>query len=899
MKLITILLFLIITTSCFSQTLSDTRLDIKTDSMSLGQFVQFTNQYIPGVIYCPEELSVLPVAETYQQNMTLGELLDFHLKHHGLGVIFHRNSIAVIVRLEDMVKQYTSDYYQVLEETIEAAQNNEQREIVIGTIDQINNTGATQISGIVRDQETNEEIIGATLILEDQSIGTATEPDGSYTMTSRSGSYMLVVQYVGYQMQRLPIKVISSGTLDISLERSTVLLDEVVVQAKSQDINVQSTQVGVSRLSTKDIEKLPSFLGEVDIIKGLLLQPGVSTIGEGSQGFNVRGGNVDQNLIMIDEGMIFNASHALGFFSSFNSDIVSEAVLYKGTMPASYGGRLASALDIKVRDGSFERWHAKGGLGLVSSRINIDGPLIPDKTSVLLSVRSTYSNWLLKQINIPEVKASSAYFYDFNFRLAHRFNEKNNLSASAYVTQDQFSFNREFGFDYNTAMAQIQYRKILGLKTLSTTNLVWSRYHSQQDDLDSTDASLYQTGLEYLKIKENINYLGDQLQANAGLSAILYQVDGNQINPTSAISLIQPEASDAQKGIEWSLYADFDLKLSVRLSLIGGLRYSIFNALGPQNTFTYKDPSKPSIEGLLEPIRIDDAIVKSYHNLQPRLSMRYNLTANSSLKAGYGRTAQYINQIYNSETPTPTSFWQLSNQYILPQLAHNFSLGYFHNFSDNLWVTSIEGFYRNIDQLFDFRDFADLLVNDHLETELLAGIGRSYGVELSINRQVGVIHGWLNYTYSKSERQVKGINGGNWYVSNFDKPHDLTLITNFQINKRNSLSINFTYGTGRPITVPVNKYLVQNRVVVLNYSDRNAFRVPDYHRLDFSYTLAQGFRKSKKFKTSWTFSIYNLYGRRNAFSVFLEQGSTGGTKIKRLAVLGSAFPSLTFNFELL
>jgi hypothetical protein len=235
----------------------------------------------------------------------------------------------------------------------------------------------------------------------------------------------------------------------------------------------------------------------------------------------------------------------------------------------------------------------------------------------------------------------------------------------------------------------------------------------------------------------------------------------------------------------------------------------------------------------------------------------------------------------------------------LPQLAHNFSLGYFHNFSDNLWVTSIEGFYRNIDQLFDFRDFADLLVNEHLETELLPGIGRSYGVEFSINRQVGTIHGWLNYTYSKSQRKVKGINEGNWYVSNFDKPHDLTLITNFQINKRNSLSINFTYGTGRPITVPVNKYLVQNRVVVLNYSDRNAFRVPDYHRLDFSYTLAQGFRKSKKFKTSWTFSVYNLYGRRNAFSVFLEQGSTGGTKIKRLAVLGSAFPSLTFNFELL
>lgn len=893
------LLFLAFSASSQAQTILDQPVNLTfEDSTTLRNLIESLNQQIDGTVYCPFEYLNLKTGSGEKGESTLGAALETNLPAH-LGFFVHRNQLLIILPRADIRKEYTANYFQVLEESILASEEEQPKEIVIGSIDQLDLSGTTTISGQIRDKETGEEIVGATITVENHPEGTATEPDGTYRLQLRAGSYMLIVQYVGYQVQRVPVKLISSGTLDLTLEKSTVLLDEVVVQAKARDANVEATQVGVSRITTREIEKLPSFLGEVDIIKGLLLQPGVTTIGEGSQGFNVRGGNVDQNLIMIDEGMIFNASHALGFFSSFNSDIVSEGVLYKGTMPASYGGRLASALDVKVRDGSFERWHLKGGLGIVSSRINLDGPIRKDKTSVLMSVRSTYSNWLLKRINIPQVKSSSAYFYDANFRLSHRFDERNNLTFAAYFTEDQFSYNNEFGFKYGTQMAQMQYRKVMGEKTLSSTNLVWSNYDSQQDDLDSTDASLYQTGIQYLKIKENINYLGDQFQANIGASGIYYQIAGNTIEPTTDLSIIKPEVSDDQKGIEWSVYADFDYQLSPRLSLIGGIRHSIFNFLGPQNTFLYQDPSSPTEDGLIEPVRLEDKIIKTYQNFQPRLSFRYKLTSTSSIKGGYGRSVQYVNQIYNSETPTPTSFWQLSTQYIQPQLAHNFSLGYFHNFSDNLWVTSVEGFFRNIDRLFDFRGFADLLVNQHLETELLSGIGRSYGVELSIQRQVGTLHGWLNYTYSRAERKIERINDGNWYPSNFDKPHDFNLIANFQINKRNSISLNFTYGTGRPITVPVHKYQIQNRVVVLNYSERNAFRIPDYHRLDFSYSLAQGFRKSKKFKTSWTFSIYNLYGRRNPYSVFIEQASVGATRIQRLAVLGSAFPSLTFNFELL
>ena len=866
---------------------------------TVGALLRSLNASINEKIYSPEEYLALPVSELPQGPVLLDSLLTYALEPNSLQVLWHRNSIGIIIERSELTKVYGAEYFQALEESVEVSKSDAIQEQVIGSIDNISLSGELVLSGVIIDEETEEPVIGATIIIEGSNAGTATEVDGSYALSLSSGSHMLSVQYVGYTIRRIPIKVISSGTLDIRLSRSTVLLDEVVVQARAQDANVQSTQVGVTSVSTKKIEKLPAFLGEVDIIKGLLLQPGVSNIGEGSSGFNVRGGNVDQNLIMIDEGMIFNASHALGFFSSFNSDIVSEAILYKGTMPATFGGRLASALDVKVRDGSFDKWHMKGGLGVVSSRFNIDGPIKKDKTSILLSGRSTYSNWVLDLVKNPEVNNSSAYFYDVNMRLAHRFNEKNNLTISAYASDDQFSFNEAFGFDYQTIMAQGQYRKVIGENILSTTNVVWSTYDSQQDDLNGRDASRYDTGLEYVKLKENLNYLGEQFQANAGLSAIHYRTKGNEINPTDPISLIESNALQDQKGIEWGLYGDFAYELSPRFSMTGGLRYSVFNFLGPYDTYLYQNPNLPREEDIIEPTRIEKSIVESFHHLQPRLSLRYNLTANSSLKAGYGRTVQYINQIFNSESPTPTNFWQLSNTYIKPQLAHNFSLGYFHNFNQNLWITSIEGFYRNIDQLFDYIDFANLLVNDHLETELLPGIGRTYGLELSINKQVGLVHGWLSYTYSRSERKIEGINRGEWYLSNFDKPHDLSLVTNFQINKRNSISLNFTYGTGRPITVPVNKHVVQNRIVVLSYSDRNAFRIPNYHRLDLSYSLAQGFRKSKRFKTSWTFSVYNLYGRKNPYSVFIEQNSDGGTSINRLSILGSAFPALTFNFELL
>ena len=882
-----------------TQAQSDQLITVHFDQMELTEVIEELRMVCDCPIYlAPKGKSIGPISGSFE-NTPVSKVLNEILRGSTYSFLWHQQQVFVIGDSEILAQRYSAQFYEALEESLEAARNPEELVEVIGSPDAVEATGETLLSGSIRDGETNEPIIGATILVKEDEVGTATDESGEFEIKLRPGTYILAVQFIGYRDREIPINLISSGSIDLTMLKGSILLDEVVVQAQKRDENVQSAQVGVTRITTREIERLPSFLGEVDIIKSLLLQPGVSSIGEGSSGFNVRGGNVDQNLILIDEAMLFNSSHALGFFSSFNSDIVADATLYKANIPARYGGRLSSVLNVNLREGDFEKLRFKGGLGLVSSRFTLEGPLKKNQTSILLSGRSTYSDWLLQSINLPELKRSSAFFYDANLRITHRFNERNFLSLSAYRSDDQFTYNEEFGFDYRTNIAQLAYQSLITDRWLSTFSVIFSDYESNQDELRPLFASRLSIRNQYWKLKENINYSGGSFSADIGVSTILYTVNPGELQAVGIESTIIPGEVDKEKGVESALYATVSYDLTPRLTLNGGLRYALYQYLGPRDRFIYQDPARPREEEIIE--RITDSRKTIYQKgiLEPRISGRYRLTSESSLKFGYARTSQFINLISNNDTPTPTNVWQLSNDYVEPQLAHNFSLGYFRNFAQNIWITSLDVFYRHIDRLFDYKDFADLIVNPNIETELRRGIGRTRGVELSIKKQIGEIHGWINYTYSRSERKVSEINEGNWYPANFDKPHDLSIVTNFQLNKRNTISINFNYSTGRPITAPVDRYLLENQFAVLNYSLRSAFRIPDYHRLDVAYTLGQGFRKSKKFKTSWTFSIYNLYARRNAFSVFIDQVSTGRPRVRRLSVLGSAFPSLTFNFELL
>lgn len=833
------------------------------------------------------------------QEQSIEELLEIILENTALSFISYDDQILVIGERSEIETLPPPQFYQALEENLEILAEPQPLMEVIGRIEDVSYNSESKIRGKVIDRETGEGIEGVSILNKNTGSGTTTSQNGVYELDMEAGSYELTVHYIGYRKREIPIRVISSGSLDISLIKGDVQLDEIVLEAYASDENVQSNQTGLIRVSIKEIERLPSFLGEVDVVKSLLLQPGVSTMGEGSSGFHVRGGNVDQNLILLDEAMLFNSSHALGFFSTFNSDIIQDATLYKGNIPAKYGGRISSVLDVGIREGDQEKIKLKGGLGIVSSRFMIEGPITKNKTSFLVSGRSTYSDFLLNAIKIPEVKASSAFFYDANIRLTHRFNERNILSLSTYQSKDKFVYNNQFGFDYQTSIAQLSYRRIIGKQYLSTFHAIYGNYQSNQEDLRPSIGSTLGVGNAYWKGKENINFSREGFTADAGLSAILYKVNPGLLKPNGPNSAIREKEVEQEKGLELAAYLSATYDLSTRVSINGGLRYTFFQYLGPRNIFVYQNPDQPREGEIIGRENIGANRIFEEGRLEPRISIRYKLDAESSLKFGYTRSSQFINQISNTETPLPTNIWQLSNQYIPPHLSHNFSFGYFRNFDQNNWITSLDVFYRFIDQLFDYKDFADLVSNEHIETELRRGIGRSRGLELSLKKQVGFVHGWLSYTYSRTERKLSAVNEGAWYPSAFDKPHEISLVTNIQVSKRNTISVNFNYASGRPITIPVDKHLIDNRLIVLNYSLRNAFRIPDYHRLDIAYTLSKGFRKSQKFKTSWTLSIYNVYSRKNAFAVFVDQAIVGKPKIKRLSVLGSAFPSLTINFELL
>ncbi|MEZ5045118.1 MAG: TonB-dependent receptor [Saprospiraceae bacterium] len=835
------------------------------------------------------------------RDASLNEVMKQLLAGTQLGYFNYRTYNIIIAPQSFIDESFSAAFYATIENNLQDIGQSEEKQpdLIIGDMGTLQPNGKARVIGEILETDTEEPIIGATVYWTDLDVGTATDAEGKFDIEIPSGRHDLIVQYVGYEDYKKSIAVLGDGRLAINLDKAAINLKEVLVRAEAQDVNIESAQIGVDRLDVKSIKKLPSFLGEVDVVKSLLLQPGVSTIGEGAIGFNVRGGEVDQNLLMQDDGMLFNSSHALGFFSTFNPELISYVTLYKGNLPAQFGGRLASVLDVEMRDGSFQQYSVKGGLGLVSSKINLEGPIKKDKASFITGFRSSYSDWVLGLIKVPEVKRSSATFYDFNFRYTHRIDEKNTLTASIYTTKDRFTYNELFGYEYSTMMGQIIYRKIFSDKLFSKLSLTASRYESTQLDLDGTDALELDNDVGYYKLKEQLTYtVSRDLQLDAGISSILYQINPGALRPSGPISQIKAKALEREQGLESALFINANWTLSPAWAVSGGLRVGIYNALGPQTVFQYLDPENPSLDNLLDSTRYNGTkIIATYASIEPRVSFRYRLNPGASIKAGYSRTAQFINLIANTNTPTPSSQWQLSNDYIQPLRSHNFSVGYFQNYNNNNWELSAEIYGRLIDDLFDYQDFADLTVNDFLETELLKGIGRAYGLEVSVKKKQGRINGFFSYTLSKTEKKIEGINNKNWFPSSFDKPHDLSFLLNIQANQRNTLTFNFVYGTGRPTTAPIASYREANGLIVPIYSDRNQLRIPDYHRLDLAYTMGQGYNLTKKFKTSWTVSLYNVYSRQNAFSVFFTQKPFQSPIANKLSILGNIFPALTFNFE--
>jgi hypothetical protein len=834
------------------------------------------------------------------EDTPLDKVLEQVLSTTRLGYIAYRNKAIVILPRSLANQAFTADYYRAKEAaSVEVAE--ERKELKVGDIEELSIDGKATVSGVVRDADSREPVIGASVSWEDLEIGTVTGIDGDFEMTIPAGVHYLRISYLGYEDINTPVRVMSSGQMRLRMEKGAIDLEEVTVSANKADANVESAQIGVAKVSVESIKKNPALMGEADVVKTLLQGAGVTSVGEGAAGFNVRGGDVDQNLILLNEAILLNSSHALGFFSAFNTDLLQDVQLYKANMPSQFGGRLASVMDVQLTDGDFDAFKIKGGVGPITSRLSFEGPVVKEKVAFYGGLRSSYINWLLGLVDNVEVSNSNAFFYDANFGLTARLNDKNTLSLSGYGSQDEFTYNEDFGFDYSTYIGQMSFKSVFNDKLLSNFSAVYNTYNSNQFDIGGITGTTLTNAVDYIKLKEQLTFSpSTQLRLDGGISGIFYTVKPGDVAPYDEESNVEPNNLEDEKGFEAAAFLNSEINVNPELQISAGLRLSYFSFLGPKTIYEYEDPDAPSLLTTTGTTTFGDGeSIANYFNLEPRVSLRYRLGYNSSVKGGYSRTVQYINQIFNADSPTPVSQWQLSTNYIKPTKSHNFSLGYFLNLKDNNWETSAEIYARTVDQLFDYKDFADLTNNAQLETELLPGEGRSYGLELAVKKKVGEVYGTLTYTLSRSERLIQGINDGDWYPSNFDKPHDVSLVFNYQPNRRNTLTVNFVYGSGRPTTPPVGNYVTDNGLVVPVYAQRNAARIPAYHRMDIAYTLGKGYKRDKKFQTSWTLAIYNVYARRNAYSVYFTQAAFQGAQANKLAILGTAFPSLTFNFEIL
>lgn len=757
--------------------------------------------------------------------------------------------------------------------------------------------------GRLYDESTKEGIIGATFMVQKLQRGTATDADGKFELSLPPGKYQIQVQSVGYRNLLLNLEIYKDAQAELPLEQFVMSLEEVIVSAKYADANVRSTQIGVENLSVKTIRELPSLLGEPDLIKGLETLAGVSSVGEGSAGFNVRGGNIDQNLVLQDGVPFFNTAHALGFYSVFNTDVISNVSLYKGAIPAQFGGRTSSVLDVQLREGDFQEFHGGGGIGLAYSRLNLEGPIWRNHISVIVAARASYSNWMLKLARQYEIKNSAVNFHDFTAKISFRISEKQRLSITGFQSGDYFRYAQEFGYEWANKNLSLDWSYIFSDRLSSSFKAIVGSYTSSLFEEGASDGSRLNNGLKNITLRESVFFQPNpDWQWMTGVEATRYIPDDEALTPYGAQSVVTPVSIEKDRGDEYAAFLQTEGKISNRLSISLGIRYSGFLQRGSREVYTYAEglPRRPgSVTGTTQ--YGDGEVIQSYGGWEPRFSAKWELSPERSIKGGYNLMRQYIHLISNTAAAAPIDLWQVSNTHVPPQLAHVFSLGYFQNFQKNLWQLSTEIYYKKLDGIIAYKEIPRLLLNPQLETELLSSVGKAYGAEVSLRKTSGRWSGQFSYAYSRSLLQtrdafpVETINSGDWFPSNFDQPHQLNLVLKRQVNPMHTFTMSFTYRTGRPFTTPEAGYSVGG-VVISHYSLRNEGRIPDYHRLDISYTVDKTAAKEKGYRSDFTFSLYNLYARKNAFSVFYKRNAFNQQTVYRLSLIGTVLPSISYNF---
>jgi hypothetical protein len=766
------------------------------------------------------------------------------------------------------------------------------------------------LRGNVKDAGTGKTLTGAAISLDAKKTGIITDSLGNYYLRIPQDDYVVKVSFVGYKPYRKFIKLDKNFMLDVVLEDVTKQLEEVIVSSISTRSNILTPSLGVSLLSIKGIKKIPAMMGEVDILRSLQTLPGVSSMGEGANGLNIRGGAVDQNLIFIDDTPIFNPTHLFGLFSVFASDAIRELELYKGGIPARFGGRTASVLDIKMIEPSLEKFKFEGGIGPISNRIMVEVPLIKNKLSILAAGRVSFNDFWFKAFAPDNLKNTRANFYDIANKIFYKPNAQNTIALSTYFSQDFYRVDSLFSlenviakqtdFRYGHANASLKWNHYFNPKTSLEILGAYSNYKTVTESPDSVNRIELKNNIQYKNFKVNLDRtLNERHQANFGFSAVRYDLSPGILNK-DIISKISSIELAKEHSLELSLHADDEFKVNEKLTVQYGLRYTQFLNVGTSEIRKYQDGEPKSAVTLISSEK-KEGIAKIYGGFEPRITAVYVFNAFTSMKFGYNRMQQFLNLITNNTTPLPTSRWKISDENILPQKSDFVSLGYFKTWNDNVWEASLETYYRDTRNTIDYISGANLQLNPTIETQLLQGRGRSYGAELMISKKKGELTGWVSYTFARSFQQTTGlypeqrINGGDWYASNYDKPHSVNIVLNATPDKHNSFSFIFAYNTGRPFSSPTGTYTLDGQQLPL-YTARNNDRIPDYHRLDFSWTITNPSMKEKRWEGSWIFTVYNVYGRSNQYSVFFTNGKSG-TKVYQLSVFASPLVSLAYNFK--
>ncbi|HLF64782.1 MAG TPA: TonB-dependent receptor [Saprospiraceae bacterium] len=764
------------------------------------------------------------------------------------------------------------------------------------------------ISGYIKDAASGETLIGASIFVPEIQNGTTTNAYGFYSLSLPPARYTLSISYLGYRRLEAIIDLdIQNIRQDYEMQLVSAELEEVIVTSDAEDRNVSELQMSVNRLDIGTIQKLPTLLGEVEILRSILLLPGVTTVGEGASGFNVRGGSIDQNLVLLDEAPVYNSSHLFGFYSVFNPDAVKDVQLFKGGIPSRYGGRLSSILDVRMKEGNNKKFELNGGVGFIFSRLSVEAPIIKDKASFIVAARRSYIDVLARPFLNEDFDGSALNFYDLTAKTNWSVNENNHLFLSGYFGRDNFRFGEAAGFDWGNGTATLRWNHLFSERLFSNITLYYSDYDYEiHFGEDATNKFDWEASIVNYSIKPELAYyVNPSNLIRFGGHMVVYD-----FLPGKAIGVSEGEVTDfslpSKYAIESSVFVENELNIAPGLEVNYGIRLSHFNYTGKGFAYAYGETSAGERRPLIDTREFTQwESIQTYLNPEPRIAIKYEISHHASVKLSYNRMAQYVHLISNTTASTPVDVWTPSTNNLKPQLADQFAAGFFRNFDDNMYEISIETYYKRMQRLVDYIDGADLILNPLIEGDLLSGEGRAYGLESQFSKTEGRWTGWISYTLARTERRVEGINAGKWYPSRYDQLHNLSVTTFYDLSKRWTFSASFAFNSGTPSTFPTSRIEQQGYVIPHNASDgRNNARVPVYHRLDVSLTLNPKEKPGKKWHSEWVFSVYNVYNRRNPFSIYFRQDPKRVmpdipimTEAVKLSVIGNFIPSVSYNFK--